>query len=193
MSMLALGLTGVRHIPLACVAAVPLIADAFARDNRWKAPRAKQSWKPTLAVAGVVGAILIGLWRFPMDVRSRYLAAEPVRGARALAALDRPMNVFTTYSTGSFVLFTDPDDLKVFVDSRADVYGDAILRQSFRLTNAEDWEPLFESWHIDAAVVRRSDPLAAVLRVHADWELLAEDPSALTFVKPARTTALSGL
>ena len=128
---------------------------------------------------------MIGFWRYPTDIKSRYIREEPVKGTQALAQLDRQLRVFTTYSTGSFVLFAAHGNARVFVDSRADVYGDRILNQAYRAMYGRDWEKTFDDWQIDSAVVDRINPIASRLTEPPDWNLLAEDKSSLTFVKTA--------
>ena len=185
LSLVILALSGVRHIPLACIGSVPLIAASLARNSRYVPARAEGTVKPVAGLALIAVVVLLALWRYPCDVRERYARAEPVRGSRALSALDRDLRVFTTYNTGSFVSFADPARLKVFVDSRADVYGDEILTDAYRAMCGTGWESLAERWDFDAAVVDRAYPLARVLSEHDDWTLLAKDASALTFLRRA--------
>jgi hypothetical protein len=183
LALLMLGFSGVRHIPLACIASVPLFAAALGRDC-WEEPEvlnALHARRGALLVAGAV--MLTVLWRYPSPVSARYAAAEPVAGARALAVLGQPRNVFTTYNTGSYVLFSAPGALRVFIDSRADVYGDELAADARNVQRGLGWKEMFARWNIDAAVLQRDDPLAAILLEEPDWQLLAEDTAALTFVR----------
>ena len=143
------------------------------------------AWSPRFLVttACLAGVVLLCFWRYPSDIESRYRQAEPVNGARALAAMDRPLRVFTTYNTGSSVLHASHGRLKVFVDSRADVYGDEILHQAREAAAGRGWQSLFDRWRIDAAVVERTSALAAILRRQVEWTLVAEDPRSLTFAR----------
>lgn len=82
-------------------------------------------------------------------------------------------------------MWSAPDRLRVFVDSRADVYGDALLRIALDAMAGREWERLFEQFKVQAAVLGRNDPLAAILANQSAWILLAEDVDALTFVSAA--------
>ena len=194
-AMLVLGLSAIRHIPLACIGALPLVATALrgraggAEDDpatAFSPPMLRRSPGFVIALSCVALATLAGLWRHYGDAGERYARFEPVNGARMLAALDHPVRVFTTYNTGSFVLFAAPDTAKVFVDSRADVYGDELLEQAYRARAGIGWESLFSPWDIDAAVVGRTDGLASILAGDDGWTLVAEDAHALTFLATAR-------
>ncbi|MCB9850834.1 MAG: hypothetical protein H6817_09035 [Phycisphaerales bacterium] len=182
-ALLVLSMTAVRHIPLACIAAIPLLAAALGSSN---VPRAHvretlRGHAPPLILLSML--LLAVLWDFPTNVQRRYDAAEPVAGARALSLFDGAWNVFTTYNTGSYVLHAAPGRLRVFVDSRADVYGDEICAAARWAATGKGWEELFERYNIKAAVLEKDDWLAAILRANPDWKLLAEDQSALTFIR----------
>lgn len=192
-SLVLLALTGLRHIPLAAIASVPLIGDILA--NRGKraitgfqpAGRVQSaaygSFRPVAVLTGLTVLLLAATWEHPTPIRNRYAQVEPVNGARALGLLARPLRVFTTYNTGSFILWAAPEHLRVFVDSRADLYGDELLFGARRAMNGNGWRVLFEHWGVEGAVVERCNPLADILPLQADWSLLAEDPTALTFVR----------
>jgi hypothetical protein len=210
---LVLAFSAVRHIPLACVAAAPLLACALGRrcgpDSAGVAndasPHAPPSPGPSLEGRGVpypvrggglsalrsaglplVVAVLLALavlWEYPTSAKARYAAAEPVAGARALAQLDGDWRVFTTYNTGAYVLHAAPGRLRVFIDSRADVYGDELFAAMRHAQLARGWQELFAQWDINAAVVEREDPLVDELRNHPDWRVLTEDPVAMTFIR----------
>lgn len=188
-SLIVLSMSAIRHIPLACVGSIPLLADALARGDECAEVRGRESWKAVVALAVAAMVVLLGFWRFPSDIRDRYLSHEPVRGTRALSRLGRELRVFTTYNTGSFVLFADPGRLKVFVDSRADVYGDEILAKAYWAMHGHGWDALCAKYEFDAAVVQRGDPLAGVLAKQGGWALLAEDPAALTFLRESQDEA----
>jgi hypothetical protein len=192
LALMMLAFTGVRHIPLFCIASVPLLANVLG-PGRGMRP-VKMPWSPRFLMASsfLAGLVLLFFWRFPNDIQARYRKAEPVNGARALAALDRPLQVFTTYNTGSYVLHASPGRLKVFVDSRADVYGDEILRQAREASAGRGWRDLFARWRIDAAVLERTSPLATILWKDADWAVLAQDARSITFVRAATKPCLPG-
>lgn len=182
-ALIVLAASATRHIPLACLGSVPLLAEALGRPAIGRAP----AWGCLRRSVGIIAAgcavVFALLWRVPMPVDTRYSQAEPTSGARALAALNAPLRVFTTYNTGAYVLWSAPRRLRVFVDSRADVYGDELLGLADAAVQGRGWEALFREWDVQAAVVERRDPLARELTTHEDWRLLAEDPGEVTFVR----------
>lgn len=202
-ALLVLGFTGVRHIPLACIAAVPLLSERLGRTNHETAKTKRDSvFGPVASVfrssrfrlgTGIACAICISLaWRFPDAIDKRYEAAEPVIGARVLATLGTGRNVFTTYNTGSYVLWSAPQRLRVMVDSRADVYGDAVVYEAMRAQSGDGWEELFKRNNISAVVVQNGDRLAKILNDDERWITVAEDKSARTFVRVASVSLAVG-
>ena len=201
-AIMLLAFSGVRHIPLACIAAVPLFADVL--RNRPSTP----DMQARLSVLGPVGDVfrsasfrrrlvvtaglcLVVTWRYPSSINDRYAAAEPVVGGRALAALERPLNVFTTYNTGSYILWSAPNRLKVMVDSRADVYGDAIIHEVLDAQSGRNWQAVFDKRRIAAAVLENHDRLTAILASDPRWMTLARDAGSTTFIRAASPGALA--
>jgi hypothetical protein len=213
-ALILLALTGVRHIPLAWIGVMPMLAEALRAGDVQVVRPWSIGWRPMLA-AGVLGTVLLAaFWRYPVSIDQRYASREATRGVKALQTYwdesvprdestpgpscsagiptavstcassgrqGRPLRVFTTHNTGSYVLFADPSRLKVFIDSRPDVYGDEIFFPALDAMRGAGWEDLFEKWSIDAAVLQRQDRLADILLHAPGWRVLAEDPGALTF------------
>ncbi|MCG3128003.1 MAG: hypothetical protein CHACPFDD_02876 [Phycisphaerae bacterium] len=184
-AMIVLALSGVRHIALAWIAAVPLAAARLGTQDSGAMRALPVGWRGRWATTIAVGGVLLAFWRYPCDAGARYLAVEPVRGTAALAELGRPLRVFTTYNTGAYVLWAGAGRLAVFVDSRADVYGDALLRRAEKAQQGVGWEATFEEFAVEVAVLERGDRLAGILRGATGWRVLAEDANALTFVRRA--------
>jgi len=182
-ALILLGLTGVRHIPLACIGAVPLIADALAKGEEISIRKLSLSWKSYAITAGAALILLAGLWRYPDEIHKRYASREPINGVKALSTFQRPLRVFTTHNTGSYVLFGGPKYLKVFIDSRPDVYGDKHFSEALAAMNGQNWEAIFIKWNIDAAVLQRQDKLTGILSNHPNWKVLANDPATVTLIR----------
>ncbi len=182
-ALILLGLTGVRHIPLACIGAVPLIAEALANGEEFSVKQISLSWKSFAATVGIALVLLGGLWRYPMEIHKRYASREAVNGVKALCGLQRPLRVFTTHNTGSYVLFGCPKFVKVFIDSRPDVYGDKIFNEALAAMNGRGWEEIFTKWKIEAVVLQRQDKLTDILSKHTEWKVLANDTATVTFIR----------
>jgi hypothetical protein len=185
-ALLTLGFSAARHIPLACLGAVPLLADLLGSRGDHRPITCSASWNSLGITGAVIVVLLLVMWRFPTGIEARHARVEPVRGVKALEELRTDLRVFTTYNTGSYVLWAGLGRCRVFVDSRADVYGDQLLAEAFEVTCGRGWERAFDAWEVDAAVVERGDPLGAALADRAEWVLLAEDPNAWTFVRSDR-------
>jgi len=209
-----LAFSGVRHIPLMCIAAIPLLADILGQHKGWRrsavgGPVVASEIKshllpnpvfelfraPRFRTGIAIGIILClaAAWRFPSSAEQRYSAAEPVVGSRALTTIGGEWNVFTTYNTGGYVLWSSPGKLRVMIDSRADVYGDELVYESTRARTGEKWQQLFDRWNITAAVIERGDALADILKSDPHWRTLAIDASAITFIRSLSPGAMAAI
>ncbi|MGE0481237.1 MAG: hypothetical protein AB7Q17_12265 [Phycisphaerae bacterium] len=201
-ALLMLALSGARHIPLAWVGAIPLLGSVLGAAARRAAPAERgvgaEAMGPRAAPTRVAGGgaarraaaagmgavgVFAGLWSYPTTVRERYSRVEPVRGAALLAAKGRDVRVFTTYNTGAYVLWCGAQHLRVFVDSRADVYGDDVLWRAHRAAGGIGWEAVFAEYGIEAAVLERRERLCRILRSDRSWRVLAEDAATVTFIR----------
>ncbi|MDG3007895.1 hypothetical protein [Paludisphaera mucosa] len=127
--------------------------DLFRRPDPDPGPAGRREWAPMLAPALVVLAA-IGLQA--ADVRVPVLgrgwarldpAHWPIELLPELRRCEREYSqgsrIFNDYALGGFLIYFTPD-LKVFIDDRCEVYGDAWLQ---RFTDSESKDPrLLDEW-----------------------------------------------
>ncbi len=75
----------------------------------------------------------------------------------------------------------------MFIDGRADLYGDAFISEFNELSRGRtDPRPVFERYQIRTVMVQPSSQLAALLRVmtgNGAWRTVYEDDQAAVFVR----------
>ncbi len=77
--------------------------------------------------------------------------------------------------------------IRVLLDGRTDAYPAAVFAD-YRKIMAGDALPVFDRWHVDAAIVHADGRLARALHA-AGWRLLRRDEPQV-YVRPSRTIAL---
>lgn len=106
--------------------------------------------------------------------------------AQAVAWLDQNeagTRIFNRYEWGGYIGEHRPQEL-VFMDGRADVYGDALLRMYVSIIGVEgDPQALFDRYGIDYAVFPPDTPLAAWFDASADWKGVYRDSTAAIWVR----------
>ncbi len=160
------GLTAERALFPAVLVLVPFAASAFPPAR----PAASRS--TGLPVDWVLAVVMLVLPFFLGDEGAQ-LDREvfPVAAAQTLET-DR---VFHDDAAGGYLIYAQWPDRPVFVDDRAELYGEAFFRRyaAVRFGQVEPGE-LFEEFGVEEALLRQSDP-ARLLLADRGWSITYED------------------
>jgi hypothetical protein len=92
--------------------------------------------------------------------------------------------VFNAYGWGGYLIWKLHPRRAVYIDGRADVYGDALVEDYLRAENGEPgWRALLERDGVRAVMIAPAAPLASLLREDEGWERVFEDGQAVIFFK----------
>jgi len=100
-----------------------------------------------------------------------YLAAHPPAGP-----------IFNHYDWGGYLIFKLYPVTRVFIDGRADLYGDHLMEQctdSYYLMDG--WRLPLSEWRIQTVIVPADSPLATGLRSAPGWVQSYEDSKSVIF------------
>jgi hypothetical protein len=192
MFFLAAGFTAVRHLPLACIAALPFFAISWkhlsmpalgrvcsltwlgkARLDRQMNERCVP-YLNLLLLFGVAAAMLYQESRRPETGMME--AALPVKAADFVASRHVTGRMFNEYSAGGYLLYRLYPGEKVFIDGRADMYGDDFLKEYLAIaTGGPDWREKFDRHAIDYAILPRELPLRQLLLADGGFRLVHDD------------------
>jgi hypothetical protein len=180
----------------AAVAAVvlsPIIsATGFGRGSstllaRLERPRHGRLGLVNRALAGVL--VVLGVGVALLRVSPAAQTAEIDRGLPAGAvawmdAHDPGDRIFNRYEWGGYIGQHRPEH-PIFMDGRADVYGDALLRMYVSVIGLQvDPQTILDRYDIDYAVLPPDWPLAAWFDDHpAAWHRAYADPVAVVWVR----------
>ena len=95
--------------------------------------------------------------------------------------------IFNHYDWGGYLIWKLYPDTPVFIDGRADLYGEHLLSQfadTFRLKG--DWKQTLNQWHVKTVVVPADSALAQALSRQAGWTISYEDRQAAIFTDTGR-------
>lgn len=187
-------LSSIRMIPLFVLVAVPPIAKVAAS---WLHGRPQSMAGHRLAFHSVILMAMAGFVAVHISIVFRQQAhAEAERfpvGALAFLAAHPPDHpIFNHYDWGGYLIWKLYPRTRVFIDGRADLYGDAIFQefmQTYLLT--KDWQQTLKRWQIGTVIVPPESALATGLRSHPGWSLRYEDPRAAVFSLKLEPGALS--
>ena len=169
---------------VACAATTVLAAHLPALHARWRQIGAEQeahaAWRMPIAFVGLACLALAVAGRSPFPTTLDGLQVS--RGAVAWidahpARYERPFN---TDGLGGALIDRFWPRLRVFVDDRTPVYGEAFMQDYFTVFDgAPGWQSILERWGVTSAIVATGTPIAPVLRASSAWTVDYEDAQTL--------------
>jgi hypothetical protein len=172
-------LDAVRHIPIFVLLAVPVIAAALpvALPSGLSPPSHPISPAPKfrLALNGAALALMAVFTVARWDNLARNQAAweaelYPQKAVAYLQSRRLPGRAFVYYDWGGYAIWKLYPGYRVFVDGRADLYGDDLLRQFQRAVQLRSgWRQVLDDWEVETVLVPTSCALAQALLLDTHW------------------------
>lgn len=189
------GMRSIRHIPIFALVAAPVLAAhvyAIVREKSWGVwvdaldrvpPPRKAAINLVLAMAvfafAVVRvALLVG--RQPATESEKY----PAAAVNYLRAQNTPGPIFNYYDWGGYFIWKLYPTYRVYIDGRADVYGDEFLDSFAETYRAQkDWRIPLDRYGVKTVVLPPTTAMASALRHEAGWNNVFEDKQAVIFTR----------
>ena len=159
-----LGLSSVRAIPPAWLGLVPLVALSLSRLEIGS----RAGLRPRLAV--IFALVVVG---FPFLLTSDGRLSDARFPLAAVASLD-DSPTFHDDVTGGYLIWAEGPERKVYIDDRAELYGDQMGEFVVLRRGEIDWRPVFESHGIDQALLPAGAHLISELS-GAGWVTVHSD------------------
>ncbi|MCX7681693.1 MAG: hypothetical protein N2508_06995 [Anaerolineae bacterium] len=178
------GLVSARHIPLFAVVAAPPVARALGRLLRPLLRSDGRGW-PLLNWALLLLLIAGPLWRLPKVLEKERQLEHTRYPADALEFIREHglagKRMYNSYNWGGYLIW---NGLPVFIDGRADVYGDAFIHDymlAYWLLG--DWRVPLDKYGVDYILIESELPLARLLEETDEWVRVYRDEVAVVYVK----------
>jgi hypothetical protein len=171
-----------RYAPEFVLAASPVIVPrAFAALGT--ARRAASSG--FLPVGFLVAAAVIAPVSLATGSDARATASSPLVVALAADGSDHRLFCTNLDACDTFVATGDPH-VRVFMDSRVAAYPGRVVADQDHIAHAlPGWRTLLRTWHVDAVVARRGQPVAELLALTPlRWRVAASDGDMVLFERP---------
>jgi hypothetical protein len=146
--------------------------------------RYRPTWQKTvnLSLIGILTfAAVVKLWlvTYPVLVETTTAQSFPVEAVKILQQYQATGRVFNEYNWGGYLVWTIPQ-VKVFVDGRTDLYGDAILGEWIQIIQtAPGWQEKWENWQLNWALIEPTRPLVSALKNQGWKEIYRDDHAVL--------------
>jgi len=189
-------LRSVRHIPIYALVAVPVLSAMVQAclQERGVAKRLERNPTSMTAAKASVNALLLAGFLVFAVARVHYVThrqAEmeakelPARAVSFIAAQRPPAPILNHYNWGGYFIWKLYPEYQVYIDGRADLYGDAFmddLATTYYL-RGNSWQSPFERWGIRTVVLPPDAPLATALAARRDWKTIYADSQAVVLTK----------
>ena len=196
-------LRSIRHIPILVLVIVPVLAELGhallerSRANRLFRTPVAGSTSRTLAINFVVLFFFTGFTVIRVrQVVSTQAEAEaknfPVAATAFLQQQHPPGPMMNNYNWGGYFIWKLYPQYRVFMDGRADVYGDALMTDfsdSYYLTG--NWRKSLQTWNIQTVVLPPDAPLVTALRSGPEWEQIYSDSEAAILTRRLKPPTLA--
>jgi hypothetical protein len=184
-------LSSIRMIPFYVLVAVPVLSrpvELWAPSQRSR-KRLRAASRLPLPYTGVVNALvvfaLIGFVGFQInnvvqrqpEVEAQHFPA----GAVAYLQAHAPSGpLFNLYDWGGYLIWRLNPQTPVFIDGRADLYGESLMRQFAELYGLKGgWQEALQTWRIRTILVDPDSALAVALRNAPGWQVAYSDSQAI--------------
>jgi len=172
LGLAALAFSHVRHQIVFAVASPLLLAEPLARAFRENGEM-DRDWRPAAAAALAVLLVLAGL-RFAAPLTRGDSAVAPITALAAVPAELRARPVLNDYAFGGYLIFSG---VRPFIDSRAELYGEAMLESYAALIkpNPALLRATIHRYDIRWSILNPTSPIISELDAMPGWHRLYAD------------------
>ena len=108
----------------------------------------------------------------------------PAAAVSFLSTKRPPGPLLNHYDWGGYVIWKLYPQYQVYIDGRADLYGDSFLQAraaSYYLTN--NWRDTIEHWQVQTVLLPPGSPLANALKSSPGWKQIYGDAQAVVLTR----------
>jgi hypothetical protein len=186
-------LHSVRHIPIFVLLAVPILveliqnwlnqrhASLFRGSRELTATRMLLNGILLLTVCTLAG---LQVRRVIMRQPETEAANFPAAAASFLKNQQLPGNLLNHYNWGGYFIWQLYPEYRVFIDGRADVYGDSLMDDFAASYYLKDgWEQPLERWQIQTVILPPEAALLQALQEKHNWQQIYADSRARVLIR----------
>ncbi len=167
--------------------AAPLFGVILAR---WIDPYkpAKDKFVLNAALMALVVGGVIGFFPSRAGLESILQEKWPVRAVAYLLEHPAPKPMLNSYLYGGYLIWQMPDENKVFIDGRADIYvRTGVFQDYLSISRVEFPAPfLLKAYGIQSVLMGHDEPLVTLLDASPDWQKTYNDPVSVLYVRRSR-------
>jgi hypothetical protein len=181
-------LRSMRHVPLFALVAIPVLAEQLASFMGTRTQK-----QPPTRLTRILNPLLVGFVILAAGLRTVSVVLEqPASEAETTpkAAVDWILQkhpegkIYNTYSWGGYLIWRLYPEYLVYIDGRADVYGDEFIYDYMDIYRVRPgWETALDARQVNTVLLQRNEPLANALLQSPGWKLAFEDEKSIIFTR----------
>jgi hypothetical protein len=188
-------LRSARHIPIFALIATPIFARYLwdiVVSRGWE-KRFTGTEAPATGFALVfnfvflLAPVTLGIVRVTHFVENQpaYEAKNyPLAAVNFLLAKQLPGPIYNRYGWGGYLIRRLYPNYRVYIDGRADVYGDSFTVEAVRTYDGHpEWRKPLERLGVRTVIISPTAPLSSLLREDENWTKVYEDKQAVIFTR----------
>lgn len=193
--LLHMALTHVRHqavfLIVSSLILIEPLGHAYRREGALPRPdilaTVARDWHRYRWLLGALALALTGLTfaRLLTPMQRPDSVGSPATAISKLPPALRTQPVFNEYSIGGALIYAG---IPVFIDGRADMYGDKFMQEYFDITTADDlgkWRVADKKWHFRWTILPPDHKLSKWLDREPDWRRFYADKWAVIHIRQA--------
>jgi hypothetical protein len=179
-------LCSVRHVPLFAIVVIPVLAEQVGSLVRIRS----EVRTPSRLLRWIVPVLFVLLALVTSLRFVQVLQGQPKAEAETFpkAAVDWMLankpegNLFNSYGWGGYLVWRLYPEYRVYIDGRADVYGDNFIFDYMSIYRAgASLENKLADQNVETVLIEPEVPLANALRRSPSWRVAFEDQTAVIF------------
>lgn len=185
-------LRSARNIPMFALVAAPILAREIAGGLRGRAGHGQDAAPGDvrrnlgflnlalmLVILATAGARLVSVAGNQTTVESSHFPAAAVS---LIQSQRPPPNIYNSYGWGGYLIWKLYPDYRVYIDGRADVYGDTFIEDYLRIYRAEPgWSEELDNRGVRTALIEPGSPIAIALSESPAWHRVFVDSQSALF------------
>jgi hypothetical protein len=178
-------LESIRMIPFFVLIGAPVLSRRLGNWPRIDHRQARTHLQPVLNSAIILAMISFAATHIAQVVdRQPSIEAQkfPARAVAFLNAHTTRGRIFNHYDWGGYLIWKLRPSTPVFIDGRADLYGEQLFHDFADTYQLKDgWQQILQQWHIETVLVPSDSVLATGLRANHAWNITYHDSQATIF------------
>jgi hypothetical protein len=188
-----------RNVPFFALVATPLFAEhlwEWMLGQTWASPliasTETNTGKPSTPQMAINTLIVVLALILCSIAAQRAAAKQPSTEEQNFpkAAVDYmhmhrlPQPIFNDYAWGGYLIWRLYPDYPVFIDGRADVFGEKLVEQFIEVHDGKpSWRELLQQFRTQTVLVERDSAIASLLTNDSGWQKVFEDKQAVILVR----------